>query len=216
MHGQTPVRWTSQMNHGLQCQCGAFRGYIKNPKAGSRVICYCRDCQAFAHFLNRAEDILDSQGAGDIVQVSPSKLVFTQGKDLLTNMKLTEAGMLRWYTRCCNTPVGNTPANYKVAFVGLARICLVGDRDDITRTFGPVAIRSSSKSAKGQVPRNSPRMIFAIGHFFSLLVGGLLRGSYRRTPFFHSANGHPVVSPKPLSTQELQNIKARLLLPPSV
>ena len=36
---------------------------------------------------------------------------FTQGKDRLACMSLSDKGMLRWYTTCCNTPIGNTMRN---------------------------------------------------------------------------------------------------------
>ena len=78
-----------------------------SPSTGTRVICYCDSCQAFARFLER-EDILDSAGGTDIVQVSPSQLRITEGASQLRSMRLTEKGLIRWYTDCCKTPVGNT------------------------------------------------------------------------------------------------------------
>ena len=43
----------------------------------NRVVCYCDDCQAFLHYLKRA-DLLDAHGGTDIVQVyseAPPRLV---------------------------------------------------------------------------------------------------------------------------------------------
>jgi hypothetical protein len=37
-------------------------------------------------------------------------------------MRLSDKGLLRWYARCCNTPIANTPANYKASFAGIAKI----------------------------------------------------------------------------------------------
>src|SRR5690349_1155068 len=41
----------------LRCRCGHTRGVASNvsPSSGLRFVCYCRDCQAFAHFLHRAD-----------------------------------------------------------------------------------------------------------------------------------------------------------------
>src|SRR5687767_6325224 len=55
------------MTHRLRCQCGAIRGYVALPAKTVRAICYCRDCQAFARYLERAGDILDEHGGTDIL-----------------------------------------------------------------------------------------------------------------------------------------------------
>jgi len=63
--------------------------------------------------------ILDAQGGTDVVQTRPANLTFTHGQDTLACMRLTPKGLLRWYAACCNTPIGNTVANYRMPFVGL-------------------------------------------------------------------------------------------------
>ena len=39
----------------LRFRCGYMRGAASevSPSSGLRFICYCKDCQAFAHFLER-------------------------------------------------------------------------------------------------------------------------------------------------------------------
>jgi hypothetical protein len=88
-----------------------------SPRTVNRVICYCDDCQAFAHQLGRA-DLLDVHGGSDIVQVAPASLKFVQGQGRIAGLRLTPNGLFRWYSRCCNTPLGNTlsPA---IPFVGI-------------------------------------------------------------------------------------------------
>src|SRR5271165_2181914 len=107
------------MNHLLKCRCGTLKGSVGQSARVNRCICYCRDCQAFAHFLGRADETLDAQGGTDIVQTLPATIAFTQGVDALACMRLTENGLLRWYSACCSTPIGNTLANYKISFIGL-------------------------------------------------------------------------------------------------
>ncbi len=198
-----------QKKHELQCRCGEVRGYILSPKPGCRVICYCQDCQAFAHYLNRADELLDTAGGSDVVQTSPRQIVFTQGQGSIACMRLTEQGLLRWYTRCCNTPLGNTPANYKVAFVGLSRACLVGDDTAVTDAFGSVCLRANGESAKGPVPANSPRMLLGLFYLCRLLLSGRVLGRYRQTPFFHADTGLPTVAPKVLTDEELKAVNIR-------
>ena len=48
--------------HPIACECGKLTGQIR-PSGKERIChCYCRDCQAFAHFLKRPQDILDDHG----------------------------------------------------------------------------------------------------------------------------------------------------------
>ena len=112
------------MNHPLRCRCGTLKGYVSHPEKVTRGVCYCRDCQAFAHFLGTTGDILDEMGGTDVVATLPKYVTFTQGVDALACMSLTETGMLRWYASCCNTPIGNTPRDFKVSHVGLIHTCL--------------------------------------------------------------------------------------------
>jgi len=43
-----------------------------SPSTGLRFVCYCKDCQAFARFLERA-DVLDPAGGTDIFQMPPAR-----------------------------------------------------------------------------------------------------------------------------------------------
>ena len=93
----------------VRCRCGEVVGVVTNasPQKVNRVICYCDDCQAFAHHLGRA-DLLNAQGGSDIVQVAPASLTFVKGQNRIAGVRLTPKGLFRWHTTCCNTPVGNT------------------------------------------------------------------------------------------------------------
>lgn len=113
------------MNHRLQCKCGMLKGYVSRPEALiNRGICYCKDCRDYAHVLGKAAVILDSDGGTEVVAVSPGNIVFTQGLEKLSCLSLSEKGLLRWYAACCNTLIGNTPRNFKLAFVGVVHNCL--------------------------------------------------------------------------------------------
>ena len=70
------------MPHSIQCQCGDVKGEIADSGTHSRLICYCKDCRAFARHLSEQPDILDAQGGVEIVQIAQSRLRFTQGQDV--------------------------------------------------------------------------------------------------------------------------------------
>src|SRR6516165_4251820 len=94
----------------LKCHCGRMRGTARavSPSAGFRFFCYCKDCQAFTRFLERP-DVLDSAGGTDIFQMPPGRMKITaSGDDVLRCLRLSNDGVLRWYTDCCRTPIANT------------------------------------------------------------------------------------------------------------
>ena len=119
----------------IRCSCGALRGVARgvSPSRGNRVICYCADCQSFAHFLGRATEILDRSGGTDIFQTSPARIEITQGRERLASMRLTPKGLLRWYADCCKTPIGNTAITREIPFVGLICRCLDTGSIGLTR-----------------------------------------------------------------------------------
>jgi Family of unknown function (DUF6151) len=94
----------------LRCRCGRMRGLASDvsPSTGFRFVCYCKDCQAFARFLERA-DVLDPAGGTDIFQMPPRRVKLTVGTDALRCLRFSNK-VLRWYTDCCRTPVANTAA----------------------------------------------------------------------------------------------------------
>src|ERR1700749_4424307 len=93
----------------VRCRCGEVRGIVADPspRTVNRIVCYCDDCQAYAHQIGRA-DLLNAKGGSDIVQFAPANLAFTQGQHRMVGVRLKPNGLYRWYANCCNTPVGNT------------------------------------------------------------------------------------------------------------
>jgi hypothetical protein len=92
----------------LRCRCGHVRGVANDvaPDTGFRFVCYCGDCQAFARFLGRP-DVLDTAGGTDIFQMPTGRVKLTAGTDAVRCLHLS-GKVFRWYTDCCQTPIGNT------------------------------------------------------------------------------------------------------------
>jgi hypothetical protein len=198
------------MQHPLKCRCGSVEGAVGDPERANRAVCYCKDCQAFAHFVGRAGEILDSQGGTDIIQTTPSRVTIHRGHDKLACIRLTDKGMLRWYTTCCNTPIGNTLANYKLSFVGLIHNCLENSDKSVGDSFGPVRMWVNTQSAKGGI---KARPIAAFGRMMAIcgmLARAYLSGGYRRTPFFEAQSGVPAAVPRILSAAERQALAGAL------
>jgi hypothetical protein len=194
------------MNHPLRCRCGTLKGYVSHPERVSRGVCYCRDCQAYAHFLGKSADILDEMGGTDVVATLAKYLTFTHGFEALACMSLTESGLLRWYASCCNTPIGNTQRDFKVSFVGLVHTCLEDPARSLESSFGPVRMRVNTKTAKGR-PKSMPiSTITSVLRFLASVIRARLDGSYKRTPFFAPDRGTAVAQPKVLTSSERDRV----------
>ena len=194
------------MNHPMQCRCGTLRGLVNEPTSANRVVCYCRDCQAFAFFLGRQEEILDERGGSDLIQVLPKNVTFTHGIQALACLRLTQKGMVRWYASCCRTPIGNTLATPRVSFVGLLSTCLENPGVPLDDAFGPVRARINPGAARG----NPKPRIAGRGRIVAWLIGSVLKarfnGDYKHTPFFRADTGALVASPHVLSDAELASV----------
>jgi hypothetical protein len=194
------------MDHPLQCRCGTIKGFVRNPQSANRVVCYCKDCQAFAHFLGRPGETLDKRGGTDISQILPKNVTFTQGIDALACMRLTAKGLLRWYAACCNTPIGNTLASPKISFIGLVHDCLETAGRPLQDSFGPVRVWANTNGAKGNPKPRTVGIGRTIIWFLAKPMKARLDGSYKQTAFFRVDNATPVASPRVLSGAELANV----------
>jgi hypothetical protein len=191
---------TLTTSHRLSCRCGTLTGYVGRRKT-HRGVCYCRDCQAYAHALGSAAGILDAQGGTDVVATLQSNVTLARGTEALACLSLSPNGLLRWYASCCNTPVANTTRNYRMSYVGVVHTCLYDASESLDAAFGPVRMRVNTRSARAPVKSTPFGTLKAVAGISLALVRARLGGSYRRTPFFDS-RGVPVASPRILTREE--------------
>lgn len=180
----------------LKCQCGEVTGSVSNvtPSSGLRVICCCSDCQAFANHLNCKASVLDEFGGTEIFQVSQSQLTIKRGVDKLSCLRLSEKGLLRWHTSCCNTPVGNT-INAKLPFVGVIHTFINEVHRD--QLLGPVRAVVQTQHAKGVPGYAEHHSKFPLRVTLSIvrkMAMWKMRGMQSPTVFF-ADDGRPVVKP---------------------
>jgi hypothetical protein len=201
-----PVASVNAMNHPLRCQCGAIEGYVASPQQAGRAVCYCRDCQAFARYLGAPDRILNEQGGTDIIATLPRHVHFTRGLQHLRCMSLSSKGLLRWYASCCRTPIGNTPRDPKLSYVGLVRTCLPGSAGELDAAFGAAKIAVNTKSANGRVDPTPIATFFGILKIFSNVAGARLSGRFRENPFFWPGTAEPIVVPQVLTLAERRGL----------
>jgi hypothetical protein len=199
----------------FECKCGALSGTAETKNAyGYRAICLCVDCQAYAHYLKRA-DILDANGGTDVIPFTPASLEITSGYENLRSLRLSPNGMYRWYAGCCNTPLGNTQAARFLPFVGVPRVVLEkkNSAESLEKYFGPVRAYLMGKQGLGTLPPGASKTV-SPGFLLRVLkfsILGIWRSERQPSPFF-DANEKPKVEAYVLTKAErdaLQNLKFR-------
>jgi hypothetical protein len=188
----------------LHCRCGEVAGRVDNAARDTtnRMVCYCDDCQAFAHYLGRA-DLLDANGGSDIVQVAPASLRYVRGTDRIAGLRLKPKGLHRWYAACCKTPLGNTlgPA---IPFVGILAQAFRAP-DDV---FGPPVGRVYGKFAVGTAPAGSTTLnLRLLGRAIGKVAGWKFRGETWPHPFFDRATRAPIYPITVLSHDEREALR---------
>ncbi len=192
------------MNHRFQCQCGALQGEISQAQRAVRGVCYCKDCRTYSNYLGKKSQIHDALGGFEFVATLVNRVSFTRGSENLACLSLSPRGSLRWYAKCCNTPICNTSREPKVPYVGLVHSCLKADPGAYERSFPQIQARVNTKGAFGPPPRLGFRTFTTLLGFIPRVMIGRLSGAYKKTPFF-STEGSPIVEVKVLSKAEREN-----------
>lgn len=187
------------MNHRFQCRCGTLSGILSQPYRALRGVCYCKDCRAYAHHLGAAAWTHDALGGAEFVAAQAQHISFTSGIEHLACLSLAENGLLRWYAKCCNTPICNTTRNWKVPYVGLIGACLKTDPAAFERWFPRVQMRVNTGSAKQAPPPLRWSTVVSLAGFMPRVMLTSISGACRNTPFFNQGGAAPVVAVAVLS-----------------
>ncbi len=190
----------------LRCQCGRVRGVASevSPSAGFRLLCYCKDCQAFARFLDRA-DVLDAAGGTDIFQMPPGRVKLTAGADAVRCLCFSNK-VFRWYANCCRTPIANTAATPRFPVLGLVHSFMSDEAEGRSRdeVIGPPLCRIYERSAIAPLPPNAPAPatlgIFALRG--AKVLGWWWRGLGWPNPLFDGSTNAPLSEPRGLTPSE--------------
>jgi len=170
-----------------------------SPKTVNRVVCYCDDCQTFAHFLGTA-DVMDTWGGTDIVQVGPARLTITEGSEHVRCLRLSPKGLHRFYAVCCKTPIGNTMP--PLPFVGIPRIFFELDGAEADARFGP-ADTIQGRFAKGTPPSHvHPKASLRTLAKSAARVASWLVLARKPSPYFDPRSNAPCVAPEVLTKAE--------------
>ncbi|MFK7881362.1 DUF6151 family protein [Roseobacter sp.] len=186
-------------NVKFSCGCGALKGVLHDasPATGCHLICYCKDCRAFARHMGRL-DALEPYGGSPLVQVLPAKIEIAEGAEHIACLRFSEKGLHRWYASCCRTPLANTVGTSKVPMAGMW--CPLFES---TNAFGPVVTLGFTKMAlpgSGR-PRKDKGLARMLGSLIKRSMSAYLSGTARQGPFF-TPDGSPVAQPQIASAAE--------------
>ena len=169
------------------CACGTLRGELRDvsPAGSTHVVCHCRDCRSAYTHLGR-----DDPGEVGILQTTQDRVAFTAGREHLGLFRHTPKGAMRWFARCCGSPLFHTPTGARLVHAGLN-----ADRLDDPKAAGPVDAQAFvPKPGGGATHKGLARMVTRMA---SRIAAGNLSGGWRDSPFFDDA-GAPVVAPQVL------------------
>lgn len=201
----------------LECTCGAVAGVVRGvtPANANRLSCMCDDCQVYAHYLRRADAILDPHGGTDFSYATQARTLILKGREHFRAVRLSATGLLRVYAGCCRTPIAHVPSA-KLAFVGITHLFMrlgpgLPSRDEI---LGPLVHRLQGRYCRGELPEGAH-----LGTPLNLQIKGLgrvlwdtVRGQRAPSPFHEGPSSTPVVVPTVLSSTELEHLRAQLLI----
>jgi hypothetical protein len=162
-----------------------------------RLVCYCRDCRAYARHLGD-EGALDEAGGTELFQTSVACIALDAGLARIACLRMTPRGPLRWYAGCCDSALANTAPVCAIPFGGVIVARLSGDRD----ALGPVGARVHTGSAEASGKRR-PRahgLGQVLYRFIRTTLAARAAGAHRRHPFF--PDGKPLAAPHTLTAEE--------------
>ncbi len=183
----------------LRCECGRVQGRVETDQVYVRATCYCHDCQAYARWLDRP-GVVDAQGGTDMVAMNPAAVHITSGSEQIACMSLSGKGILRWYAGCCRTPLGNTPRDAGIAYVGVVGTGLSPAREMEVAFGSRGRTVINSGSAQGKVKATPVGFVVGGLRILRGIAGARLR---KQGPMlFFDGEGQPIREVEVLSAAE--------------
>lgn len=184
----------------FSCTCGQVQLELapEGVASGTRLICYCVDCQTASRYLGHA---LPAHCGSQLLQSTPDRVSILSGRENLAILRLSPKGLTRWYASCCNTPMANMLRKPGLPFVGLVLHEAELQRAD--RLMGPNRSHAFTKYApKGQGAPAKDVNFGGVGMaMLRRMLGAYLTGRNRSNPFV-GADGDWPVTPRILTLEE--------------
>ncbi|MBQ1498542.1 MAG: hypothetical protein IIZ38_09525 [Sphingomonas sp.] len=139
--------------------------------------------------------MLDQNAGTALYQSRCAKMRIVTGRDQLSCLHLTNKPTLRWYARCCDTPMFNTYRNGRIPYITtLVANC---DSDQRERILGSPIGHLFTNEATGDVRHLIPlSMAKLMRRFFRRMIVDIFAGDRRRSELFDPVTLDPVASPE--------------------
>jgi len=197
----------------IQCSCGKVTGtaYNLSPSSTNHVLCPCDGCQAYAQYLDRADDMLDAAGNSNIFQMNPKHFKITGGQEYIACVKITPKGPLRWFANCCKTPLGNSFPKGGIPFLGVLPICIghKGTANEVVRLVGPARATVNARHPLSLGQKIKLWAMFV--RFFSMLFSWRIFDGKSWKPFFNKATLKPIAKPVKISDTEREVLYGKVI-----
>lgn len=172
----------------FSCQCESFEGSLQvyQKHKGFHVYSYCCDCQGFNKTLNSTHNKLNQNGGTELYQTRPGFYTIHKGINEVRAIKHTKKGLMRWYTACCKTQIGNTMARVKIPFIGIP-VSLFKLDCSADNVFDPIEMRALAKYAR---PDKTPGShdTFPLTYrpkIIGFMLKGMIKGWAMPHPFYN-------------------------------
>lgn len=180
----------------FSCACGSVTGTLikAGPSVGDHVVCHCTDCQEFPTRLGAADRILDQHAGTALYQGRCATMRLSTGRDQLACLHLTDKPTLRWYARCCNTPMFNTYKNGRIPYI--TTVVANCDRKQREPILGQPIGHLFTDEAKGDT-RHLKRLPMAklMRHFFLRMIADIVARDRSRSELFDPVTLDPIAVP---------------------
>ena len=121
-------------------------------------------------------------------------------------LRLSDKGVLRWYTDCCRTPIGNTAATPRFPVIALVHSFMANGAAGRSRdaVLGPPICRIYERSAVASLPPNAPAppSLGVLARRASRIFGWWATGLGRPSPLFDDRTNAPRTVPRVLTPSE--------------
>lgn len=171
--------------------------------AGTRVTCYCKDCQTAASLFGHADELLSPGGGSEIWQTTPDRVTIASGAEHLEILRLSPKGLFRWHARCCDTPIFNTMSRVAWPFVGV--VLRQAELDGAASGLGSSRCRAFTKYARPEpgAPKSDRGFVGAGLRVLSRMMAAWISGRAKSNPLL-TVVGAPIapVSVIPLEQRQ--------------
>lgn len=184
------------------CACGSVSGVIEQATAaeGDYVVCHCADCRDLVRHFQQEERVLDPNGGTALYQSRCARLRIHSGKNVLAGLHMTEGPTLRWYAKCCSTPLFNTYKNARIPYVTTVLAnCDATSQEKLGGPLGHLFLDQGTGDTSELKPLSMNRLML---RFMPRMLKDIVSGDRRRSELFDAETLDPIVVPHRLTDAE--------------